>query len=125
MSKGFMNILLWALQIIVAIKLLTVTFNHGLRPNPLKMQRGRERFGRAVGPLLLIIAGLTLLTALGLVLPILSRFLPWSASFTALMMLIGTGFHLRCREEPKVWVTAILFIMAVFLVYGRLFLYQL
>lgn len=125
MSKGFMNILLWALQIIVAIKLLTVTFNHGLHPDPLKMQRGRDRLGRTVRPLLIIIAGLALLTALGLALPVLGGFLPWSAFFAALMMLIGTGFHLRCREEPKVWVTAILFIMAVFLVYGRLFLYQL
>ncbi|MFT3893792.1 MAG: hypothetical protein QM730_19350 [Anaerolineales bacterium] len=64
-----MNIFLWALQIILAIKLLTVTFNHGLRPDPVKMQRGKARFGSAARPLLLFIAGLTLLTALGLVLP--------------------------------------------------------
>ena len=35
------------------------------------------------------------------------------------MMLIATGFHLRCREEPKVWVSLILFALATFLVYGR------
>jgi hypothetical protein len=120
-----MNILLWGLQIILAIKLLTVTFNHGLRPDPVKMQRGRDRFGSASRPLLLIIAGLALLTTLGLVLPSLSGLLPWSASFAALMMLLGTGFHLRCREEPKVWVSLILFGLAAFLAYGRYFLVQL
>jgi hypothetical protein len=120
-----MNSLLWGLQIILAIKLLTVTFNHALRPDPVKMQRGRDRFGRAARPLLLIIAGLALLTALGLVLPSLGGFLPWSASFAALMMLIATGFHLRCREDPKVWVSLILFGLAAFLAYGRFSLYPL
>lgn len=120
-----MNIFLWALQIILAIKLLTVTFNHGLRPDPAKMQRGKDRFGQAIRGLLLSVAGLTLLTALGLVLPAASTFIPWTASTTALLMLVATGFHLRCRETPNVWVTLILFGLAAFLTYGRIFLYQL
>ena len=114
-----MNTLFWALQIILAIKLVTVTFNHGLRPDPVKMQRGRERFGAAARPLLLTVATLALLAGLGLVLPAASGFLPWTASAVALMMLIATGFHLRCREEPKVWVSLILFALAGFLAYGR------
>ena len=114
-----MNILLWALQIILAIKLLTVTLSHGLHPDPVKMQRGRERFGALARPLLAAISLLALLTGLGLVLPLASGFLPVTASVTAGMMLIATGFHLRCREEPKVWVSLILFALATFLVYGR------
>ena len=114
-----MNTLFWALQIILAIKLVTVTFNHGLRPDPVKMQRGRERFGAAARPLLLTVATLALLAGLGLVLPATSGFLPLTASAAALMMLIATGFHLRCREEPKVWVSLILFALAGFLAYGR------
>jgi hypothetical protein len=35
------------------------------------------------------------------------------------MMLIATGFHLRCREEPKVWVSLTLCLLAIFLAYGR------
>ena len=120
-----MNTLFWALQIILAIKLLTVTFNHGLRPDPVKMQRGRDRFGAATRPLLLTIALLTLLTGLGLVLPAANGFLPFTASAAALLMLIATGFHLRCREEPKVWVSLILFAMAAFLAYGRISISQL
>ena len=114
-----MNTLLWALQIILAIKLFTVTFNHGLRPDPVKMQRGRDRFGRMAKPLLILIAMLAFLTGFGLVIPAMLGFLPWTASFTALLMLIATGFHLRCRETPKIWVSLILFALASFLAYGR------
>jgi hypothetical protein len=114
-----MNIFLWALQIILAIKLLTVTFNHGLRPDPVKMQRGKDRFGSAARPLLGVIALCALLVGLALVLPAAQGFLAWTASATALMMLIATGFHLRCREEPKVWVSLILFVLAAFLAYER------
>jgi len=114
-----MNSLFWALQLILAMKLLAVTFQHGLRPDPVKMQRGRDWLGSAARPLLGVIAFVSLLVGLGLVLPAAQGFLPWTASFTALMMLVGTGFHLRCREEPKVWVSLILFALAAFLAYGR------
>ena len=114
-----MNTLLWALQIILAIKLFTVTFNHGLRPDPVKMQRGRDRFGSATRPLLSVIAVCALLAGLALVLPAAHGFRAWAAVATALIMLIATGFHLRCREEPKVWVSLILFALAAYLAYGR------
>ncbi len=114
-----MNILLWALQIILAIKLFTVTFNHGLRPDPVKMQRGRDRFGRMAKPLLVLVAALAFLTGLGLILPAVLGFITWTAAFTAFLMLISTGFHLHCRETPKIWVSLILFALATFLAYGR------
>jgi hypothetical protein len=114
-----MNTLLWALQIILAIKLLTVTFNHGLRPDPVKMQRGREWLGSAARPLLSVIALCAFLLGLILVLPAAKGFIPWTASVTALIMLVAIGFHLRCRETPKTWVSLILFALAAFLAYGR------
>ncbi len=120
-----MNILLWALQIILAIKLLTVTLNHGLRPDPVKMQRGRDWLGNAARPLLGVIALCAFLVALALVLPAVQGLLPFAASFAALMLLIATGFHLRCREDAKVWVSLILFAMATFLAYGRFLIYPL
>jgi hypothetical protein len=120
-----MNTLFWALQIILAIKLLTVTFNHGLRPDPVKMQRGRKRFGGLAQPLFVMIALFALLTATALVLPVAQGFLAWTALFTAVLMLAATAFHLGCRETPKVWVSLILFAMAAFLAYGRWNLYPL
>lgn len=114
-----MNILLWALQIILAIKLFTVTINHGLHPDPVKMQRGRDRLGHMAKPLLILVAALAFLTGLGLILPAVLGFIPWTAAFTAFLMLIATGFHLRCREEPRVWVSLFLFALAAYLAYGR------
>lgn len=114
-----MNTFLWALQVILAAKLLTVTFNHGLRPDPVKMKHGRDWLGAAARPLLGAVALLALLVALALVLPVVQGFLPWTASLSALMMLLATGFHLRCRDEPKVWVSSILFGLSAILAYGR------
>jgi hypothetical protein len=37
------NILLWVLQIALAVKFLSVAYTHGLRPDPEKMQRGNQR----------------------------------------------------------------------------------
>ena len=42
-----MNLLLWAGQIVLAIKLITVTISHGARPEAEKLERGRARFGAA------------------------------------------------------------------------------
>lgn len=114
-----MSTFLWALQVILAVKLLTVTFNHGLRPDPAKMKRGRDWLGAAARPLLGAVALLALLVALALVLPVGQGLLAWTASLTALMMLLATGFHLRCRDEPRVWVSLILLGLAVILAYGR------
>lgn len=118
-----MNILLWALQVILAIKLLTAAINHGLRPDPSKMKRGMQSLGAWTGPSLKVIALLTLLTALGLVLPAAREFLPLTAAFAALLMLIASGLHLCCRVAPKAWVGLILFGMAAFLAYARQFLH--
>jgi hypothetical protein len=114
-----MNTLLWALQVILAIKLLTAAFNHGLRSDPSKMKRGMQSLGAWTGPALKVIALVTLITALALVLPAAGEFLPFTASFTALLMLAASGLHLRCRVTPRVWVSLILFGMAAFLAYGR------
>lgn len=118
-----MNILFWALQVILAIKLLTVTFNHALFPDEAKMQPGVRRFGAARRPLLILIGMLALLGAAGLLLPalgVLVSQLPWTAGLVAGFFLASLGFHLAAREHPKLWVSLILCAMAAFLAYGRL-----
>ena len=42
-----MNILLWIVQAILAIKLITVTLTHGLQPNKPTIQEAGRRMGRA------------------------------------------------------------------------------
>lgn len=120
-----MNIFLWALQIILAIKLLTVTFNHTFFPDETKMQPGVRRFGAARRPLLILVGMLALLGAAGLLLPavgVLTSQLPWTAGLVVGFLFISMGFHLAAREHPKLWVSLILCVMAAFLAYGRLVL---
>ncbi len=118
-----MNVLLWALQIVLALKFLSVTFTHGLRPDETKMQRGVQRFGTLARPLLVLIALGTLLGGVGLILPaatgILVWLTPWAAALLALMMLFAVGFHIACREKPNTVISLILFALAAFLAYGR------
>jgi hypothetical protein len=46
-----MDVVLWALQIALAVKFVSVAYTHGLRPDETKMQRGIQRLGaRLVQP---------------------------------------------------------------------------
>ncbi len=118
-----MNIVLWALQVILALKFASVTYTHGLRPDPAKMERGIQRVGALARPLLILVGLGTFLGALGLILPAAIGVLPWltplSAAALALMMLCAIGFHLVCRERAKTIVAVVLFALAALLAYGR------
>ena len=107
-----LDYLLWAAQIILAAKLVSATYTHGIRPDETKMQRGFKRFARATRPLLIVIAALTFLGAAGLILPaatgVLTWLTPWSAALVAGMMLFAVGLHLACREKPKIAVSLVL-----------------
>ena len=118
-----MNIVLWILQIVLGVKLVSVAYTHGLRPDPTKMQRGRQRMGAVTRPLLATIALCAILGGAGLILPAATGILTWltplAAALLAVMMLLAVGFHLACRETPKIVVGLVLFALAVFMAYGR------
>jgi putative oxidoreductase len=118
-----MNTLLWALQIVLALKFVSVTWTHGIHPDETKMQRGVQRFGAMTQPLLILIAVCTFLGGASLILPAVTRILtwltPWAAALLALMMLFAVGFHVACREKPNIVVSLILCALAAFLAYGR------
>jgi hypothetical protein len=117
------NIILWAAQIVLSLKFLSVAYTHGLRTNQAKMQQGIERFGPGARPLLSVIALCAFLGAAGLIIPaatgIMPWLVPWVAALLALMMLLSIGFHVRCRETPNTVVSLVLFALAAFVAYGR------
>jgi hypothetical protein len=117
------NTVLWALQIVLSLKFLSVAYTHGLRTDQTKMQQGIERFGAGARPLLSVIALCAFLGAVGLLMPaatgIMAWLIPWVAALLALMMLLSIGFHVRCREAPNIVVSLVLFAMAAFVAYGR------
>jgi hypothetical protein len=115
--------LLWSLQIILCIKLLSVAFTHGLRGDQAKMQEARRKFGTAAGPLHAVTAIASLAVAAGLVAPAaaanLNGLAPLAAAALAAMMLVSIGLHVAAREHPNVPVSLILCAMAAFVAYGR------
>jgi hypothetical protein len=111
------------LQIILAIKLLTVTLTHGLQQGKPTIQEASLMMGPLGRPLLILAAAVTFLGTLGLILPGLlgasSTIIVVSAVLIAVFLLVSIFFHLRSREKPKIFVSLVLFAFAGFIAYGR------
>lgn len=92
-----MNIVLWIIQAILAIKLVTVVITHGFQQSKSTMQEAIGKSGGNPKPLLYGVAMVSLLASI--------------------------PFHLRCREKPKVFVSLILFMLVCAVYYGRWILF--
>lgn len=118
-----MNIALWALQVILGIKLLTVTLTHGLQQSKPTVQEAISKMGKPARPLLILAAVTTLLGTAGIILPgsvaLPGWLTPVSALFCAFLLLGSLFFHLRSREKPKIFVSIILTLFALTVAYGR------
>jgi len=118
-----LNIALWIVQVILAIKLLTAVFSHGVRQSKPEMQQAIEKMGATHRFWHNLVAVLVLIAALGLILPGLLGFQPaltvWAAILSAVLMLVSIFFHTRYRDTPMVFVSIVLFIFAAFIAYGR------
>lgn len=118
-----MNNLLWIIQIILSIKLLTVTYTHGLRQSKLEMREAIQKMGTISRPIHYLIAACTFIGTLGLILPgflvVPTWMTPLSALGSALLLLVSIYFHIQSRESPKVFVSIVLLVFALFIAYGR------
>ncbi len=101
-----MNIALWIIQIILGIKLITVSYTHGLRQSQPTMQEAIQKLGRFSQPLLYTIAVCTFIGTIGLILPGVlgssTRITPITAVILSIMLPISILFHLKCREKPLI-----------------------
>ena len=120
-----MNIVLWIVQVILGIKLLSVSYTHGLRQSQPLMQDAIRKMGSFARPLHYGIAFAAFIGALGLTLPgalgLPIQAISVTAVFLAVMLLASIFFHIRSREQPNVFVSLILFAFAAFVAYGRWF----
>jgi UPF0716 family protein affecting phage T7 exclusion len=118
-----MSIALWIIQIILGIKLITVTYTHGFRQSRSTMQEAIQKMGKFSQSLLYIISVCTFIGAIGLILPGFSGSSTWitpvTAMFLSIILLFSIPFHVKCREKPKIFVSVILFAFAVSIAYGR------
>jgi hypothetical protein len=118
-----MNLALWAIQIILGIKLINVSYTHGLRQSQPTMQAAIQKMGKLSQPLLVILAICMFIGTLGLILPgvlgLSSWITPVTAVILSIMLLFSIFFHVKYREKPKIFVSAVLFAFAAFIAYGR------
>jgi hypothetical protein len=118
-----MSTFLWIVQIILVIKLLTVTLTHGLRQSADAMRQSAEKMGRLAPALHTFVAIFAFLGSLGLVLPgvlsLPSALTPLAAAVMVLFLLASMPFHLRTRDKPNLFVSIILALLAAFVAYGR------
>lgn len=114
-----MNIFLWVLQVLLALAF----FAHGwlfLFP-PAEMV---EMLNAEIRPAFRIFIGVAeVLAAAGLILPGITRILPWLISCAAaglmIVMIGATIFHVRRGELSSAVTTTILLLMATFVAYMR------
>lgn len=118
-----MHTALWIIQIILGIKLVSISYTHGLRQSQPAMQDAIQRMARLAQPLHLAIAVLAFAGAMGLTLPGVLRLPAWTTSLTgillSILLLASIFFHVRSREKPNIFVSLILFVFAALIAYGR------
>jgi putative oxidoreductase len=116
-----MNIALWIAQALVAILFLMASVMHVPRREQAMAQ---SKWMADVAPALLIfIAIVEFLGAVGVIVPALTGILRWltplAAAGLALMMVLAMGFHAFRGEYPNMAFNFILFALAAFVAYGR------
>lgn len=118
-----MNVSLWIVQIILSIKMISVSYTHGLRQSQPSMQEAMQKLGRFSQPLHTTISACTFIASIGLILPAIWKLSAWiipaiSVGLAA-MLLVSIFMHVRSRTKPQIFVSIILFALAALLAYGR------
>jgi uncharacterized membrane protein YphA (DoxX/SURF4 family) len=114
-----MSVALWVLQILLAAQFLLHGFLYVAPPADMI-----EQMDAILPPQLRVFIGVAeILAAVGLVLPAATRVLPWLTPLAAAGLMIvtlsATGFHLSRGESGNAALTALLFVFATLVAYGR------
>jgi hypothetical protein len=118
-----MNILMWGIQIILSIKLISTAFTHGLHPVSPAMQAAAAKLGKSSRFILRSDAVLMLAGALGLIIPgAVGAFPRITSVFAAVIVcqLLGSILlHIKYREKPLIFADIILAVLAAVVAFGR------
>jgi VIT1/CCC1 family predicted Fe2+/Mn2+ transporter len=121
-----MDIVLWIIQGILAIKLVDTSISHSLRQKKSDFQKAIQKMGNRTPILLRITSFFTFLGAVGLILPGLLQ-MPGvitviCAGITSILFLISLICHIKSREKPKYFVSIVLLVLTAVVILGRLYL---
>ena len=114
-----MNIVLWVLQVLLAVAF----FAHGLMMVEPPAEVAAQMNASLPRWFQLFLGVAEVLAAVGLTLPGLTRILPWLVSWAAggiiIVMVSATGYHVVRGEGSSAAITFILLVMAAFVAYMR------
>jgi uncharacterized membrane protein len=117
-----MNTALWIVQALLALVFLLVGVMKVIMPKERAAERAPYVEDLTAGQLRTI-GILEILGAIGLILPALTGILPWltplAAVGLALTMIGAMIVHIRRKEYTSLIMPVVLFVMAVFVAYGR------
>ena len=118
------NLILWILQILLALGILASSYGHTLGFESAKVRPGMQWLDDVGRDRMRIIGTLEILGAIGLVLPAAIGILPWltplAATGLAVLMAAAAVYHLRRRGEGRNTVlNLILGLIAIVIAYGR------
>jgi uncharacterized membrane protein YphA (DoxX/SURF4 family) len=118
------NIALWISQVLLALGFLFAGWMHAIRFQEAKKQMAWVR--DVPEPLARLIGAAEILGAIGLILPALTRILPWltplAASGLALLMILASAFHISRNEWRNLSSNLPLLALALFVAVGRFFI---
>jgi uncharacterized membrane protein len=119
-----MTVVLWILQGLLALAFVAFGFTHAFRIEEAR-SKPRMAWMTAVPRNLWTFIGIAeIMGALGLMLPALTRILPWLTPLAALclglVMLLAAGFHVSRREYQISVANLVLLVLVGFVAYGRL-----
>ena len=107
-----MNNILWALQIILSIKLVSVAYTHGLRQDKTSLQEAIQKWDAVARPMLTLVAICSLLGAAGLIIPAALGVMSWLTPWTAAIR--------KHKRSWLVWLTIMPGLFVIFLLLGEL-----
>jgi uncharacterized membrane protein YphA (DoxX/SURF4 family) len=114
-----MNIVLWVLQVLLAVAF----FAHGVMMVAPPAEIAAQMNASLPRWFQLFLGVSEVIAAVGLVLPGLTRILPWVVSWAAggiiIVMVSATGYHVARGEMSSAVTTFILLVMAAFVAYMR------
>jgi putative oxidoreductase len=114
-----MNVALWVLQVLLAVAF----FAHGVMMVAPPAEIAVQMNASLPRWFQLFLGVSEVLAAVGLVLPGLTRILPWLVSWAAggiiIVMVSATGYHVVRGELSSAMITLILLVMAAFVAYMR------
>jgi DoxX-like family len=119
-----MNIVLWALQILVGLAFIASGGMKTLRVDQIRSGGQMKWAGEVLSRNLVIFIGASeLLGGLGLILPAVTGILTWltplAGACLSVVMVLAFGYHVSRHESNRLAPAIVLFLLAAFIAIGR------